>query len=64
MNTQGTATMAHERHLEAIKRISTTEGRRDYIDGVKRAEGAFASKWLSDDFAAWWAKQHPKRGRA
>lgn len=61
MNTKGPATEAHERHMEAIKRISTSAGRREYIAQVQRAEGRFAAKWLSDDYAQWWQDQQKKR---
>lgn len=50
-----TATEAHERHMATLKGMRTTAERREYIDGVKRAEGAFYGKWLEEDFAVWWA---------
>lgn len=49
------ATEAHERHMATLKTMTTTQQRREYIDGVKRAEGAFYGKWLEEDFAVWWA---------
>lgn len=50
-----TATEAHERHMATLKTMTTTQQRREYIDGVKRAEGAFYAKWLEEDFSVWWA---------
>ncbi len=67
MNTKGPSTEAHERHMEAMRRITSTKDRREYIDGVRRNEGAFAAKWLSDDFSAWWAsgrKKNPQQSAA
>lgn len=67
MKTKGPSTEAHELHMEAIKRITSTKGRREYIDDVRRSEGNFAAKWLSDDFAAWWAsgkKSNPQQSAA
>lgn len=61
MNTKGPATEAHERHMAAIKRISTAQGRLGYIADVRRIEGRFASKWLADDYAQWWADDQKKR---
>jgi hypothetical protein len=63
MKTIGPATEAHERHMEAIKRIASTDDRREYIAAVRRNEGAFAAKWLADDFATWWqAQRQPSKG--
>lgn len=54
------ATEAHERHMATLKGMRTTQQRREYIDGVKRAEGAFYGKWLEEDFAVWWAFEKNK----
>lgn len=55
MNTKGPATEAHERHMAELKRIDSPKRRLAYIEDVKRDEGRFAAKWLTDDFAHWWA---------
>lgn len=49
------ATEAHERHMATLKGMSTTQQRREYIEGVRRSEGDFYAKWLEEDFAVWWA---------
>lgn len=49
------ATEAHELHMTTLKGMRNSRQRREYIDGVKRAEGAFYGKWLEEDFAVWWA---------
>lgn len=54
------ATEAHERHMEHLKRLRKTVERQEYIDGVRRAEGKHAAKWLTEDFANWWQQQRPK----
>lgn len=46
------ATEAHELHMLNLRRIATTQGRREYIDGVDRAEGRFAAKWIRDELLA------------
>lgn len=46
------ATEAHELHMLNLSRIATTQGRREYIDGVERAEGRFAAKWIRDELLA------------
>jgi hypothetical protein len=60
MNTKGPTTQAHERHMANLKGMRKTDERRDYIAEVKRAEGPFAAKWLTDDFAHWWAFEKNK----
>jgi hypothetical protein len=57
MTTQCPATEAHERHLNELKRITTTQGRREYLSGVERAEGRFYARWLQDDYQAWHNEQ-------
>lgn len=64
MNTKGPTTEDHERHMETMKRIGTTQGRREYVDGVMRSEGKFAAKWLTDDYAKWLDQQQQQRKRA
>ena len=54
MNTTGPATEAHARHLANLKAIAAAADRRQYIEGVKASEGAFAAKWLTDEFGKWW----------
>lgn len=54
---QAPATEAHELHMENLSRIATTQGRREYIDGVERAEGKFSAKWLRDDLLAQFQKR-------
>ncbi len=49
-------TDTHNRHMENLRNIRTTADRREYIDGVMRAEGKFSANWLRDDFAAEWDK--------
>lgn len=49
---QAPATEAHELHMLNLSRIATTQGRREYIDGVERAEGRFAAKWIRDELLA------------
>lgn len=51
---------SHLRHMEALKRITDTNQRREYIEGVQRAEGRFAASWLKDEFARWWWKEQKK----
>lgn len=41
--------------MDNLKRMTTRQQRSEYIDGVKRTEGAFAAKWLQEDFSVWWA---------
>lgn len=55
MNTTGPANEAHALHMDNLKRMTTRQQRSEYIDGVKRTEGAFAAKWLQEDFSVWWA---------
>lgn len=59
------ATEAHERHMATLKGMSDARQRLEYIDGVKRTEGAFFGKWLEEDFAVWWAfeKDGKTKGR-
>lgn len=64
MNTTGPATEAHALHMETMKRLRTRQERAEYVEGVKRAEGAFAAKWLRDDFAAWWSSQQRAKEQA
>jgi hypothetical protein len=45
-------TESHKRHMAQLRTIRTTAARREYIDGVERAEGRFAAKWLRDEFRA------------
>jgi hypothetical protein len=45
-------TETHQRHMANLRGIATTQGRREYIDGVRRSEGNFAAKWLEDEFRA------------
>lgn len=54
------ATEAHERHMSNLKRISRDDHRREYIEGVKRAEGKYFGKILADDYAAWWHAEKEK----
>lgn len=61
MNTKGPATEAHERHMAELKRKSKPDARRDYIAEVRRTEGHFYAKWLSDDYSQWWQDQQKKR---
>lgn len=49
--------------METMKRIGTTQGRREYVDGVMRSEGKFAAKWLTDDYAKWLDQQQQQRKR-
>jgi len=46
------ATEAHKLHMLNLSRITTTQGRREYIEAVQRAEGKFSAKWLRDDLSA------------
>lgn len=61
MNTKGPANEAHERHLDQLKRITTTAGRREYLAGVEHKEGRFYARWLADDYQAWHAEQERQR---
>jgi hypothetical protein len=45
-------TESHKRHMEQLRAIRTTAARREYIEGVERAEGRFAANWLRDEFRA------------
>jgi len=49
-------TDSHNRHMANLRGISTTQGRREYIEAVQRAEGRFAANWLKDDLVAEWNK--------
>ena len=49
-------TETHKRHMENVRGIRTTAGRREYIEGVLRTEGRFASEWIKDDLKAEWNK--------
>ena len=50
-------TERHLRHMENVRGIRTTAGRREYIEGVRRTEGKFASEWIKDELRAEWAKE-------
>lgn len=54
------ATEAHERHMANLKRMTRADQRREYIEGVKRAEGKYFGKILADDYAAWWHAEKEK----
>lgn len=46
--------------MNNLKRISRADHRREYIEGVKRAEGKYFGKILADDYAAWWHAEKEK----
>lgn len=52
-------TETHQRHMTNVRAIGTTQGRREYIDAVQRAEGRFAANWLRDAFIDEWKKDKP-----
>lgn len=62
MNTTGPANEAHQRHMDNLKQSGSTGRARDYIEEVRRTEGKFAAKWLSDEFWAWYQKRNVKEG--
>ena len=49
-------TETHKRHMDNVRGIRTTAGRREYIEGVRRTEGRFAAEWIKDDLKAEWNK--------
>lgn len=57
MNTTGPANESHQRHMDNLKGMRTTQERREYIDAVERNEGKFAGKWLREDFVLWWTSR-------
>lgn len=57
MNTTGPANESHQRHMDNLKGMRTTQERREYIDAVERTESKFAAKWLKEEFAKWWDSQ-------
>jgi hypothetical protein len=62
MNTTGPANEAHQRHMENLKQCGTVGRARDYIEDVRRTEGKFAAKWLSDEFWKWLEQRNGKAG--
>lgn len=60
MNTTGPTTEAHALHMAHLKQCGSTSRARDYIEEVRRTEGAFAAKWLSDEFWKWFQQRNGK----
>ncbi len=62
MNITAPATESHQRHMDNLKQCGSTGRAREYIEEVRRTEGKFAAKWLSDEFWAWYQKRNVKEG--
>ena len=59
MNTENTPAMqAHRRHMETLTSVPRSAAQvREYIEEVRRTDGAYYAKWLRDEYAKWKAGQ-------
>lgn len=61
MNLSTPATRAHEAHMARLREMyamgHSTDDIRQYIEGVRSAEGKFRGDALRADFGKWWLQQ-------